>query len=168
MKRVEIRLDVDELLTDITEWCQVAAGGAEAAGATVSADVRDVGSDGNRRLMEKRIGRLMAEATQVLYPFAKVPVRCCRAEDDGCEVEGYVVTLDFPYERSGTDVVLLRHAVRDYVVYSCVAGWLAVALPGSAQAAFWTGESGLAREALTEALVLPLRVKRVRVKGYGC
>jgi len=169
-RKVILRFFADELFADISTRCTLAANAATAAGRNVQHDVSDVLDDGNRELMTNTVSRLLFECMSILYPFCKTPVRRCHRNgtDDNMaqDADAYEIELDFPYERSETEVQLLKHCVNSYIVYKCVAEWLAATLPDTGQWQTWEQKAQEARDELATALVLPLRPRRMRVRPH--
>lgn len=156
---------MENLLADISALCGQAAAAA-AAGGRDTHRTEDVLDDGGRELVAGVMSRLMYESMAVLYPFCKRPVdrRGCDTADEGRDA--YVITLDFPYERSEAGIRRVRGCIHSYVVYKCVAEWLALTLPDTGQWQTWEQKAQDMHGQLTESLVLPLRPKSLRVRQH--
>lgn len=169
MKRIELNYITEELLVDISGRCWLAADAAETGGMKDVHNMRDVVDDGNREIILNIMSRVMYESMNILYPFCKTPIKTLRktVSDDNRteEAEVYVITLNFPYERSETEVQEMKRCIHDYVVYKCFAEWLALTMPES-QWQVWEQKAQEVRDRLTTVLVLPLRPRTVRVRPY--
>lgn len=159
-----ITYKVESLYADISTICVQARRAAVTANDRDTHDVEDVLDDGNRELIMNTMSRLMYEAMNILYPFCKTPIEKTCLEDEEGEPEAYVVVLDFPYERSATEVEEVKACIHGYVTYKCAAEWLALTLPDTKQWEICEQRAQDIREQLTTALVLPMRPRIVRIK----
>lgn len=165
MKRVELKFITSELFADINARCNLAANAAENVSQAERDvhDTRDVLEDGNRETIMGLMQSLVFECMNILYPFAKTPIRNVyhdnRAHD---EIEAFVIVLDFDHERSETEVLQLERLVHDYIVYKTFSEWLALTMPDS-QWQVWERKAQDAKTQITQVLSIPYRPKKLRI-----
>jgi len=166
MKNTRLTFPTDELLADISMRCLLAANAAKGLGKEDACDTVDVLDDGNREVLVSLVSRLMYECVNLLYPFAKRPMVNGSHVDRVDEVDAYAMELEFPHKRSETEVLHVRRCVHDYVVYKCLAEWLALTLPDTGQWQLWEQRAQDVREELATALVPPLRPRSLRIRPH--
>lgn len=160
----ELRLLTEELFADISTRCLLAAKAAKGMGKDGVADTADVLDDGNREVVRNIMSRLVAECVAMLHPFAKRHARRVPIDDRVDEVDEYVVELSFPMERGETEMLHLLRCAHDYVVYKCLAEWLALTLPDTGQWQAWEQKAQDVREELAAALARPLRPGALHIR----
>ena len=90
----EIVLKTEELYADIANRLTLTADSMEAQGGdTDLSNTKDALDDGNREIVTGLIARFVYECMNILYPYAKTPIRECRRDDNSDEVEAYAVAL---------------------------------------------------------------------------
>ena len=163
----EIVLKTEELYADIANRLTLTADSMEAQGGdTDLSNTKDALDDGNREIVTGLIARFVYECMNIMYPYAKTPIRECRRDDNSDEVEAYAVALTFERMRSETCLCQLARLMHDYIVYKCYAEWLAMTMPVSNIHAMWEQKAADVREQIATTLVLPYEPKRLRIRPH--
>jgi len=167
MKRAEIKILTSEIFAEMNTRCTLAANAAQnlSQGECDVHDTRDIVDDGNRETILGIIARLAFECMNILYPFAKTPIKSVYHDNSVQDVEAYVIVLDFDRERSETQVLYLDRLIHDYIVYKAFSEWLATTMPDS-QWQVWEQKALDARKDITQVLSIPYRTKRVRITPH--
>lgn len=155
----------EELLADISNRCSIAANAVKAGGKSVSSDAVDVLDAGKREMVLGIVERLVFECMNILYPYASCSISSKRHDDRPKEVDAYVVTLRFSHGRSETQVAELNRTVHDYVVYKCVAEWIALTMP-DADWQTWETKAQELRGRIATLLAAPLHPRTLRIKPH--
>lgn len=161
---LDIELKQDELLSDVANRLLVTADSI--GGDAETHNTKDALDEGNRETVTGLVAKYVYECMNILFPYAKTPVRRCRCGDDGNEADVYVVRLTFERERSETQVQELRRLIHDYIVYKCYAEWLEMTLPAANTYTIWEQKAEDTRQRIASVLVLPYEPKKLRVKPY--
>lgn len=159
----DIELRQDDLLADIANRLLVTANSIGKDADT--AGTKDALDDGNREIITGLVAKYVYECMNILFPYAKTPVRRCRC-DGGNEADVYVIRLTFERERSETQVQELRRLIHDYIVYKCYAEWLEMTLPAANTYTIWEQKAEDTRERIAAVLVLPYEPRKLRVRPH--
>lgn len=166
MREKTIILETEELVCDISGKLSLVAQARRSADEEADTHaVEDILDDGNRELLENMVCRLVYEVMNLLYPFARTPVRGGMVSDRAQETERYEISLSFPHERSETQVRELCATVHEYIVDKSVAEWLSLTLPDS-DWQIWEEKAQTLRERIAAILVSPLRPRTLRVRPH--
>ena len=161
---VDIELKQDDLLVDIANRLLVTANSMDNDADTHN--TKDVLDEGNQEVIMGMVSRQMYECMNILFPYAKTPIRRCRCGDGGNEADVYIIRLTFERERSETQVQELRRLIHDYIVYKCYAEWLEMTLPAANTYTIWEQKAEDTRQRIASVLVLPYEPKNLRVRPY--
>lgn len=164
MRQTTIRLKGEELLADISGRLSLLAKAYRTEDGDTH-DTEDALDDGNREMVLNTMARLFYETTNLLHPFAKLPVSGWPADNSPQGADEYAIFLQFPYERSEGQVQELSRSVHEYIVTKCVAEWLSLTLPQSDWQS-WERKAQQTRERIGGLLVTPLRPERLRVRPH--
>ncbi|MCF0203266.1 MAG: hypothetical protein HUK08_07875 [Bacteroidaceae bacterium] len=166
-----IKIYTEELLQEISDRLTVSAE-SNSIGDIQRDTLRDITEDGNRDIITRLVHRLMFGVYDLLFPFAKEPIEPqkfteLRGRDNiQRDVEAFIISLDFPFERSEISLKQLKENVHSYVVYKCVAEWMALAMPDNSQWQIWEQKANETRDIVVTSLVKPMRPKRLKVKPH--
>lgn len=129
-------------------------------------NTKDVLDEGNQEVIMGMVSRQMYECMNILFPYAKTPVRRCRCGDGGNEADVYIIRLTFERDRSETQVQELRRLIHDYIVYKCYAEWLEMTLPAANTYTIWEQKAEDTRQRIASVLVLPYEPRKLRTRPY--
>lgn len=161
---VDIELKQDDLLADIANRLLVTANSMDNDADTHN--TKDALDEGNREVITGLVAKYVYECMNILFPYAKTPIRRCRCGDGGNEADVYIIRLTFERERSETQVQELRRLIHDYIVYKCYAEWLEMTLPAANTYTIWEQKAEDTRQRIASVLVLPYEPKKLRVRPY--
>lgn len=161
---VDIELKQDDLLADIANRLLVTANSMDNDADTHN--TKDALDEGNQEVIMGMVSRQMYECMNILFPYAKTPIRRCRCGDGGNEADVYIIRLTFERERSETQVQELRRLIHDYIVYKCYAEWLEMTLPAANTYTIWEQKAEDTRQRIASVLVLPYEPKNLWVRPY--
>ena len=171
-KQVILQFMTHELLNDISTLCNVVGESHDTQdGASTTTLAKDVLAGENLDLIMRGIEKNMLEAWRLLFPYAKTPICHCCHDDNPTEIEVFLVTLTFDYDRDETQVQYLKTQIHEYVVKKVVFDWLVYSMvPGArvadvqAQQRKIFEDSEQAKNNIATALAEPLEIRSHHIR----
>ena len=127
---VQLSFHRKRLLYDISNYSFVEADVNSPDLQSVLHQVYDICEDGNIDRVNRILQLAHAEASEMLYPYSKIP--CTEDEVVASDVltpDSYVIKLALPESFSDTSLKLLSNLIHEYLVCRVLADWLSITAP---------------------------------------
>lgn len=164
MQIYDITIRQDEILADVANRLKLASDSVQ-SNADMSA-VADVLDDGNIDTLLAMVTRHVYDSMNVLLPYSQTPIKRYKEICENDNVDVYQIRLLFRHERSETQIREARELIKAYIIYSCMAEWLELTMPGANTFKIWEDKASNVKDKLSTCLATPLKARDICIRPH--